>query len=551
MQPWFETNPQRLEHELEELRKAGYSFTQNEKARANGHVVLNIEYPIDGQAHSLAVIFPDNYPYFPIEIYAPTFPAGRHKAPDTGLLCLFAQKEWSTGDTVAGIISSQVQAIYQAHRHPDEAADIEAQEATQVTGYFLYQPSTLVFTGKWEIPPEHQHGELLIGLDPGANPDKELRGAVLEVRAASGDTLVRLDDLLSKRYQKTVIGRWVRLDTAPSRVDIGNLLGECIKAWPILEKPVFKKSPDILGVLFPEETSYKHYEDNWVFAVRFKDAGLVKAYLARADRFSRDSYLARVPRLSPVANKKVLVVGLGSVGSVCAWQLARAGVGQLNVLDYDHLQFGNLPRWLMGFNAIGASKAGFLTQRLATHYPFVQVKGFHHRIGSNEDCKLLTQALEGVDLILDATAEWCVGHYLSDLAKLLKIPYVWATGTTGSYGGVIGRVIPDQTQGCWKCFQRHLAEGKIKTPHQENTADVQPVGCFHPTFTGTGFDMDHVSLAAVRLVISTLCSGQDAAYPDFDWDVGVVDLWNEANTPIAPTWETYPLMQHSHCDGHK
>ena len=93
-------------------------------------------------------------------------------------------------------------------------------------------------------------------------------------------------------------------------------------------------------------------------------------------------------------------------------------------------------------------------------------------------------------------------------------------------------------------------EGFHKPPH-EDIPEIQPVGCFHPTFTGTGFDMDHVSLAAVRLVVSTLCSGQEGIYPDFDWDVGVVDLWDEKKTPIEPCWTTYPLTRHPNCKAHE
>jgi hypothetical protein len=551
MQPWFEKIPERLEYELDALRKAGYSFEIEERTEEDGRLTLKVPYPIEGESHDLKIVFPDNFPYFPVEIFAPTFPAGRHKDPYSGLLCTLKDpfKNWSTYETLANFLNTQVKQVHETLHTPEAAEGLEAKEGAQATGYFHYLPSTVVFTGQWDIPKEHCYGRLIIGLESGGDPNKALRGAVIEVQDADGNTLAQIDNVLGSRYQHKVRGRWVRLSAPPAKV-AGGELEEAVKIWPALAKPIYKGAPDIVGLMFPEETQYQKFADNWLFVVRFKMKGEPKRYLARADRFSRESYQARVPRLAPIANKRVLIVGLGAVGSSCAWQLARAGLGGLHVMDYDHVQLGNLPRWQLGLGIVGHLKTDALGHYLNFNYPFLDIKGYNHQIGVGHDCLVLPKALEGVDLILDATAEKCVGNYLSDLALQQGIPYVWATGTPGSYGGAIGRVVPNKTQGCWKCYQNHLTDENFHNPPHEDLPEVQPVGCFHPTFTGTGFDMDHVSLAAVRLVISTLCSGQNAGYPDFDWDIGIVDLWNESNLPIVPTWKTYSLTQHQNCKAH-
>lgn len=551
MQQWYETIPERLKFELEALRKAGYTFETMDSPEGDSRLILKVTFSINGESHDLKVVFPDNFPYFPVEVFAPTFPSGRHKEPYSGLLCTLKDplKNWSTYETAASFLTSQVKKVYDALQKPEDAGELEVPEAAQATGYFPYQPSTLVYTGQWNIPAEHLYGNLVIGVEPDTDPDKALRGVVLEVQDSAGNTLAKIDDLLGKRYQKKIRGRWVRIAAPPAKVR-GGELEEAVKVNPTLAQPRFKGAPDIVGLLFPEETQYQKFEENWLFVVRFKAERQLQQYLARTDRFSREIYQARVPRLAPIAAKKVLVVGLGAVGSTCAFQLARAGVGALHLLDHDHVHLGNLPRWQLGFGAVGFQKTEALGRYLAFSYPFAEVKGFNFQIGVGNDCLFMPKALDGVDLILDATAEHCVSNYLSDLALQHGIPYVWATGTPGSYGGAIGRVVPNKTQGCWKCYQNHLADESFHNPPHEETPQVQTVGCFHPTFTGTGFDMDHVSLAAVRLAISTLCSGQDGAYPDFDWDVGVVDLWNELNSPIAPNWKTYALTRHPDCAAH-
>ena len=136
----------------------------------------------------------------------------------------------------------------------------------------------------------------------------------------------------------------------------------------------------------------------------------------------------------------------------------------------------------------------------------------------------------------------------------MGIPMVWATGTAGAYGGVVGRISGDWRQSCWGCYQREIAQAtpSIDLPPAEDGAEesVQTIGCFHPTFTGTGFDMDHVSLMATRLAIATLCRGQEGAYPDFDWNVAVLSLRDDEGDPIPSKWKTHQLAKHPECDEH-
>jgi len=135
----------------------------------------------------------------------------------------------------------------------------------------------------------------------------------------------------------------------------------------------------------------------------------------------------------------------------------------------------------------------------------------------------------------------------------MQTSYVWATGTQGSWGGIVGRVIPGVTEGAWIDFSlQYAADEKADVPLSEKAvppgeegSDIQPVGCFDKTFTGTGFDMDHVSLMATRVTIATLLRGETGGYPDFDWDIGILHLWDEMTSmPIAPKWMTRKLISY-------
>lgn len=241
-----------------------------------------------------------------------------------------------------------------------------------------------------------------------------------------------------------------------------------------------------------------------------------------------------------------------------AWQLARAGIGDITLIDDDFLQMGNLPRWQLGLPFVGRHKINALRDYLNHSYPYTNFNVIPYFIGAprtSPEAEIYSSAvrtaIEAADLVIDATAEWGVSHYLSDYCKQNNVAYLWATGTPGSRGGVVGRIVPGVTQGCWKCFQYHQTAGNIITPAQDDAPDIQPKGCFHPTFTGTGFDMDEVSIAASRLALSTLCRGSENAYPYLAWDVGVVNLWDTNGQPIAPEWHSYPLTPHADCPEHE
>ncbi|MBD3647801.1 MAG: hypothetical protein HUJ31_10200 [Pseudomonadales bacterium] len=153
------------------------------------------------------------------------------------------------------------------------------------------------------------------------------------------------------------------------------------------------------------------------------------------------------------------------------------------------------------------------------------------------------KAISEVDLVIDATAETNVTFYISSLCEKLKTSFVWATATQGGWGGIVGKVVPEVSTGSWLDFSHQYAEGKISVPPAEEGSDVQGVGCFDQTFTGTGFDLDHVSLMATRVAIATLGRRKAVeSYPDFDWDVGVLGLWDESlGIPSEPRWKTYKI----------
>lgn len=80
---------------------------------------------------------------------------------------------------------------------------------------------------------------------------------------------------------------------------------------------------------------------------------------------SRIEYLVGKDRINLLKKKKVLVCGVGGVGSFVVEALCRSGLGYITLLDYDVVEKSNLNRQLMtDKNNIGENKAEVLKRRV-------------------------------------------------------------------------------------------------------------------------------------------------------------------------------------------
>ena len=562
---WWERWPGRLEYELERLDALGIPYERDDEAFEKGSLVLRLRPRVNGEEVFLVARFPDFYPYMRFEVEAPELNLDHHQAPFRKNLCLIggATKNWHTRDTLAGFIRDQLPVALDTGRTHDKtrAEGLEVPQAEPFSVYYpAYQDAAVLIDGGWVIDPSVAAGELVIGVKEDAG--EVLRGAVLEVRDTDGRVLVRMDPRVARLYPKPLRCRWVRLDESIREAEAGSFFGKLFSLHASLSNPWWKHivggRTDIIGVLFPEEVGWREKGDGWVFGVRLQFKGRKgyskgdDVYLARAMRAGASDLAARVPELKTLQECKVAVAGLGGIGSPSVLELAKAGVGQLRVLDDDIVEPGTTVRWALGFAAAGVRKAHALRSFIDANYPYTEVVPYVHRIGNvlsdgPSDIEVLDDFLDGADLIYDATAEVGVQHLLSDLATERRLPYVCVSTTAGAWGGLIARVRPGVTPGCWVCLQHALEDETIPPPPADPNGGTQPAGCVSPTFTGAGFDVSELSLAGVRLAVSTLSAGIAGAYPEVEWDVATVSLREGKDRLITPRWETFVLDRHPAC----
>lgn len=88
----------------------------------------------------------------------------------------------------------------------------------------------------------------------------------------------------------------------------------------------------------------------------------------------RTSLLLGAETVKRLADKHVLVVGLGGVGAYAAEMIARAGIGHMTIVDGDNISNSNINRQLPALHSqIGKPKAEVMAQRLRDINPDIDL----------------------------------------------------------------------------------------------------------------------------------------------------------------------------------
>ena len=118
------------------------------------------------------------------------------------------------------------------------------------------------------------------------------------------------------------------------------------------------------------------------------------------DFFSRSEALLGVEGMKSLREKRVIIFGVGGVGSWCAEALVRTGLTHLTIVDDDIVQASNVNRQLPATReTLSRPKVEVLRERLLTINPEAEIIARQERV--NEEW-LKANGLERYDYIIDA-----------------------------------------------------------------------------------------------------------------------------------------------------
>ena len=167
-------------------------------------------------------------------------------------------------------------------------------------------------------------------------------------------------------------------------------------------------------------------------------------------RYSRQIKLPLIGQAGQEALDKarVLVVGMGGLGSPVALYLAAAGVGHLILADFDVVEESNLQRQIIhGQSDIGRLKSESAADSLKNINPDLTIDTLNFALDHDD---LLVQA-KSCDLIVDCTDNFPTRFELNRVSLTTKTPLV--SGAAIRFEGQVTAFDPNQPDSpCYQCL---------------------------------------------------------------------------------------------------
>ena len=116
--------------------------------------------------------------------------------------------------------------------------------------------------------------------------------------------------------------------------------------------------------------------------------------------FRRNELLLGSETMERIAQKRVIIFGVGGVGSWCAESLVRSGISRLTIVDSDRVSVTNINRQLMATTkTVGQVKVDALKERLLSINPKAEITALQ-QVFSEETAERFQ--LDTYDYIIDA-----------------------------------------------------------------------------------------------------------------------------------------------------
>jgi adenylyltransferase/sulfurtransferase len=198
-----------------------------------------------------------------------------------------------------------------------------------------------------------------------------------------------------------------------------------------------------------------------------------------AQEISRYSRHLLLPEVSIEGQKrlkaaKVLIVGVGGLGSPLALYLAAAGVGTIGIVDYDVVEESNLQRQIIhGTKDVGRPKTASARDCIRGLNPNVDVIAHNTNLTSQNALDIL----HNYDVVVDGTDNYQTRYLVNDACVLLQIPNVY--GSIFQFEGQ-ATVFNAEDGPCYRClYPAPPPPGLVPSCAEGGVVGVLPgiVGC--------------------------------------------------------------------------
>lgn len=499
---------------------------------AVGNPTLEGKVAVDGVEHYVRLTLPPGYPSIPPELREIEAAGGAvvpprnafYRFPD-GSLCLFPH--------------GNDPQIWHRDRMAVEALDkfvalvqLDAERAQGRRGLLFQEPREVYISAGLATLLQWPGGRGTLHLRMAANGEGDLFGDGVEVDGESVALHRVLGDRWSKHLPRQISLSWVQL----------RLAGQ---TWERLASSCTQLDAT-LSTLLPAALAERLRGEECIVLVRAEaDAqtvdgrGLDAVLLRRSRSHPGALHLVRLTVASlqerlfhrvdgaisgrdHLAQVRVVLVGLGSLGGAIALALARAGIRRFVLIDPDRLSVDNLCRHVGTTQHIGRLKVEVVHELLSAINPDVEVTPIPKWLawdlpwlGAGIELERLL-AKEGGTIVIMTCAAHIAERQLNAVAVDRGTTVIHAAALGAAEHGRIFRVIPGETP-CYECilvaqdadpggFPRFIRDG----------VQGEQVPYLEPGLPGLGFDIIQIAMITARFTLQTIArlEGIDLGLPD-------------------------------------
>lgn len=144
-------------------------------------------------------------------------------------------------------------------------------------------------------------------------------------------------------------------------------------------------------------------------------------------QFSREALLIGEKNVIKLHNSTVAIYGIGGVGSFVCEALARAGVGNLILVDFDIIDETNINRQIEAMHdTIGNLKTEEMKKRLLKIYPEIKIDTYNSKENLLNETDLIDSSLS---YVVDAVDTISTKIQLAVIANERNVPIISCMGT--------------------------------------------------------------------------------------------------------------------------
>ena len=227
---------------------------------------------------------------------------------------------------------------------------------------------------------------------------------------------------------------------------------------------------------------------------------------SRKEMYSRSKGILEVDILS---SKRVMIIGLGSFGSQIAIELAKAGVGEFSLFDFDRVELHNLARHTCTIKDLGRLKTDAIKEAITGKNKLAKVDMFPINITDHKD--LIEEQVAKADLIICTTDNNASRFYLTQcLMKNDKVA-LFGRAVTRAEGGDVFRHRPNGP--CYNCLVGSRAHAMVTeeiTNRSQLPAYVSEEDANAMIQVGLSSDIEPICNLIVKLALVELSRGENS-----------------------------------------